>query len=147
VQREILLHMLLDCPALLAEVAEALAALEIPEPELDKLRRQILEAEALRPGLDADALRQHLCLNGLAATVDAVTSPSVDSGFLDRRSDLSSVRSEWAHVIGMLMRDERSGLDEASAHLIGDLSEESWERFLAARERALREDPFEGGVT
>ncbi len=146
-QREILFRMLLHFPALIEEVAEAFAALEIPEPELDKLRRQILETEALRPGLDADALRQHLCLNGFAATVDAVTSPSVDSGFLDRSSDVGSARSEWAHVIGMLMRDGRSGLDEASTHLIGDLSEESWERFLAAREQALQDGLGDGDQT
>ena len=139
--------MLLNFPALIEDVAEALAALEIPEPELDNLRRQILEVEALRPGLDAGALRQHLTLNGFAAAVDAIASPSVDSGFLDRRSDLSSVRSEWAHVIGMLMGDSRSGLDEASTHLIGDLSQESWERFLAARERALQDGPGDGDQT
>jgi hypothetical protein len=43
----------------------------IPEPELDKLRRKILEIEVLRPGLEASGLRQHLSSNGSAATVDA----------------------------------------------------------------------------
>ena len=138
-QREILFRILLRFPALIDEIAEELAGIEIPEAELDKLRREILEVEALRPGLDASALRQHLLLNGFAATVDALLSPSVDSGFLVRSSDSHAARAEWAHVIGMLMGGHRSALAEASNHLIDDASTANWERFLAARERALRE--------
>ncbi|MGH7060370.1 MAG: DNA primase, partial [Stellaceae bacterium] len=87
IQREILLRILVDHPELIDEVAEALAALEIPEPGLDKLRRELLGVTVSSPGLDAPALRQHLLHNGLAATVDAVFSPSVDAGFLARRCD------------------------------------------------------------
>jgi DNA primase len=138
-QREILFRILLRFPNLIDEVAEELAGIEIPEAELDKLRREILEVEALRPGLDASALRQHLLLNGFAATVDALLSPSVDSGFLVRSSDSRTPRDEWAHVIGMLMGGHRSALAEASNHLIDDASAANWERFLAARKRVLRE--------
>jgi DNA primase len=137
-QREILFRILLRSPALIGEVAEEFAAVEVAEAELDKLRREILEIEALRPGLDASALRQHLLLNGFAATVDALLWPSVDSGFLVRRSDSRTPRDEWAHVIGMLMGGHRSALAEASNHLIDDVSAAGWERFLAARERALQ---------
>jgi DNA primase len=140
VQREILFRILLNSPALIDEVAEEFAALDIPEAALDKLRREILEIAARRPGLDAPALRQHLLLNGFAATVDALFSPSVDSGFLIRRAAAGEARREWAHVIGMLVGGERSALTEASNHLLDDVSTASWERFLAARERALRQD-------
>ncbi len=140
VQRELLFRILLQSPSLLDEVAEEFASLDIPEPELDKLRREILEIEALHPGLDASTLRQHLLMNGFAATVDALLSPSVDSGFLIRRSAIDDARNEWAHVIGMLMGGQRSALAEASNHLIDDVSTASWERFLAARERALQQN-------
>ena len=138
-QREILFRILLRCPTLIEEVAEEFAAIEIPEAELDKLRREILEVEALRPGLDASALRQHLVLTGFAATVDALLSPSVDSGFLVRSSESRTARDEWAHVIEMLMGGHRSALTEASNQLTDDASAANWERFLAARERVLRE--------
>ena len=137
-QREILFCLLLSSPSLLDEVAEEFAALEIPEAELDKLRREILEIEALYPGLEASALRQHLHTNGFAATVDALLSPSVDSAFLIRRSAIDDARSKWAHVIGMLMGGHRSVVAEASNHLIDDLSVASWEHFLAAREQSLQ---------
>ena len=148
-QREILLRLLLHCPALIDEVAEEFARLEIPEAELDNLRRAILEvgASALASGVDADSLQQHLVQDGFAATVDALLSPSVDTGFLVRRSDPGSVRSEWAHVIGMLMRGDPSGVTEASNHLIDDVSSESWERFLAALERTPHEALGDDGPT
>jgi hypothetical protein len=139
-QREILFCLLLSSPSLLDEVAEEFAALEIPEAELDKLRREILEIEALYPGLEASALRQHLHTNGFAATVDALLSPSVDSAFLIRRSAIDDARSKWAHVIGMLMGGQRSVVAEASNHLIDDLSVASWEHFLAAREQSLQQN-------
>jgi DNA primase len=139
-QREILFCLLLSFPSLLDEVAEEFAALEIPEAGLDKLRREILEIEALYPGLEASALRQHLHTNGFAATVDALLSPSVDSAFLIRRSAIDDARSKWAHVIGMLMGGQRSVIAEASNHLIDDLSVASWEHFLAAREQSLQQN-------
>jgi DNA primase len=139
VRCEILFRLLLDFPVLIGEVAERLAAVEIPEPELDKLRAEILQVAALRQGLDAPALRQHLLLNGFAATVDRLLLPSVDTAFLVRRSDPSSVRKDCAHVIGMLMQDDPWGVFEAGSNMIVEVSSESWERFLAARARALRE--------
>ncbi len=139
VRREILFRILLGSPSLIDEIAEEFAALELPEAELDKLRREILEIDALRPGLDAPALRQHLLLNGFAATVDALLSPSVNSGFLIRQSASRDARSEWAHVIGMLVGGQQSALAEASNHLIDEVSTASWEGFLAARDRALQQ--------
>jgi len=138
-QRELLLRMLLNFPVLIEAVEEEFAMLDIPESELDKLRREILQAEALRPGLDAQALQQHLVTGGFAATVDALLSPSVDSGFLVRRSDPTTIRGEWDHVIRMLTGAGRSALVEAENQLVADLTSENLARLVAARERALEE--------
>jgi DNA primase len=143
-RREILFRILLQYPGLIDEVAERFAGVAIPEPELDKLRAEILQIVVLRPGLDAPALRQHLLLNGFAATVDKLLSPSVDTGFLVRRSDPSFVRKDCARVIGMLMQDDPSGVAKAGDRMIEEVSPESWERFQAARVRALQDAPGEG---
>jgi DNA primase len=139
VQRENLFRILLHFPWLTDEVAEELSALEIPEPELEALRHQILGADAAESGLDAGALQQHLVQHGLAATVDRLLLPSVDTPFLVRCSDPASTRGEWARVIRMLAGGDRCALAEATNNLVSDVSSESWERFLAARERALQE--------
>jgi len=143
-RREILFRILLQYPALIEEEAERLARVEIPEPEFDRLRAEILQVAALRQGLDAPALRQHLLLNGFAATLDRLLSPSVDAGFLVRRSDPSFVRKDCARVIGMLMQDDSSGVAAAGDRMIDEVSPESWERFQAARARALQDAPGEG---
>ncbi|HEY1259105.1 MAG TPA: DNA primase [Stellaceae bacterium] len=122
VQREILFRILIDYPELIDEVAESFAALEIPEQGLDKLRRELLGVTALRPGLDAPALRQHLVQNGFAAAVDALFSPSVDTGFLARRSDPNSARGEWTHVVGMLTREEPSVVAISGNDPIGEMA-------------------------
>jgi hypothetical protein len=72
--------------------------------------------------------------------VDELFSPSVDSGFLIRREAAQVTRSQWTHVMGMLMGGQRSILAEASNHLSDEISPANWEHFLAARERALRQD-------
>jgi DNA primase len=139
IQRENLFRMILHFPCLIDQVAEELAALEIPESDLDNLRRQILELDAAGSGLDAHALQQHLVEKGLAATVERLLSPSVDTTFLVRCSDPASARKEWVRVTRMLTGGDRCVLAEATDDLISDICPESWERFLAARERALHE--------
>jgi DNA primase len=139
IQRENLFRMLLHLPWLIDEVAEELAALEMPEPELDSLRREILERDAGESGLDAGALQQHLVKNGLAATVERLLLPSVDTTFLVRCSDPVSARKEWVRVTRILSGGDRCVLAEATDDLISDVCPESWERFLTARERVLQE--------
>ena len=139
IQRENLFRMLLHFPYLIDQVAEELVLLEIPESDLDSLRRQILELDAAGSGLDAHAFQQHLVNNGLAATVERLLLPSVDTTFLVRCSDPISARKEWVRVTRTLTGGDRCALAEATDDLISDICPESWERFLVARESALHE--------
>ena len=137
-QREILFRILLHFPGLIVEVAEEFASLDLPEADFDKLRHEILGLEASRPGLDAGTLQQHLVQSGFAATVDALLTPSVDTGFVVRCPDPASARKEWTHVIRMLGRRERSVMS-AGSDLESEVSAEMWERFQAAREQELQQ--------
>jgi DNA primase len=139
IQRENLFRIILHFPYLIDQVAEEFSALEIPESDLGSLRRQILELDAAGSGLDARAFQQHLVKNGLAATVERLLLPSVDTTFLVRCSDPTSARKEWVRVARMLTGGDRCALAEATDELLSDICPESWERFLAARERALHE--------
>jgi DNA primase len=137
-QREILFRILLHFPGLIVEVAEEFASLDLPEADFDKLRHEILGLEASQPGLDAGTLQQHLVQSGFAATVDALLTPSVDTGFVVRCPDPASARKEWTHVIRMLGRRERSVM-AAGSDLESEVSAEMWERFQAAREQELQQ--------
>ena len=138
-QREILFRILVHFPDLIVEVAEEFASLDLPEADFAKLRQEILGLAALGPGLDAGMLQQHLVESGFAATVDALLSPSVDTGFVVRCPDPASAREEWMHVIRMLGGRERSVMAEAGNDLESEVSAEMWERFQAAREQALKQ--------
>ena len=139
-RREVLLRMMLQHPFLITEASEDIAAIDFPEPELDRLRREIFELEVLRPGLDASALRQHLELCGLTTTVERLLSPSVDhAGFLSRDADVESVRLGWLHVLRMI-RDERTERAGAVEALALDPSPANWERFLALHGRQSEDD-------
>jgi DNA primase len=139
-QRRILLGILLDHPFLVSEAHEDIAALDFPEPELDGLRRAILEVDTVSQGLDAEALRLHLGQNGFAMTVDAVVSALTDhAGFLSHAAGAEEVRRCWAHVTRMVHEGDRSELAGAADALMRDLSPETWERYLALRERETQE--------
>jgi DNA primase len=125
---EHLFRIVLHFPWLISEVAEEFAGLEITEPELDRLRRQILAADAGEPGLDAYGLRQHLVQTGHAAAVDRLFLPSVEITYLVRRSDPNATRKEWVRAARML-----TGGDDC---VLAEVSAKNWERFLAARQTA-----------
>ena len=143
-QRELLLRILLQFPSLIDHIAEELASLDIPEPELDRLRQEILRLEALAPGLDGRELQQHLVQAGLAAVVDALLLPSVDADFLVRCPDPNVARRIWTEVIRMLKRGEPSAVAEAGQVLETEVSAEKWEQFLSAVERAQQQGPIGG---
>jgi DNA primase len=134
----------LEHPFLVTEAHEDIAALDFPEPELDSLRRAILEVDVLFPGLDAEALRLHLGQSGFAMTVDAVVLALTDhAGFLSRVSGADVVRLSWAHVTRMVRASDPSGdrseLAGAADALAQDLCPETWERFLALQGRETQE--------
>jgi DNA primase len=140
-RREILMRMLLQHPFLVNEATEEIAAIEFPEPELDRLRREILQVEVLYPGLDASGLRQHLERCGFGSTLDGLLSPSFDhAGFSSGEDDDEAVRQGWLHVLRMTREEVRSERANAAEALARDPSDATWERFLALHGRQTEED-------
>jgi DNA primase len=140
-RRALLLRALLQHPVLIEERAEELVRIDFLDPELDKLHRELQNAQRSAPqGLDAEALRQHLVSNGFATTVDALPSPSVaHAGFLSRNNDLASVRDWCSHAIRMIAEEGRPELVMAAEKLDSSSSDDDWERFVASCERAASE--------
>jgi hypothetical protein len=69
--------------------------------------------------------------------VDGLLVPSVDSTFLVRCCDPISTRKEWSRLASALTGGDQNGVAEAANDLVSEISSENWERFLAARGRAL----------
>ena len=143
VRHKIALGVLLRHPFLIDEASEELVALDFGErePEFDRLQRAILAVEPQQMGLDAGALRQHLCSIGLVTTVDAaLVAYAEHAGFLVRNPDPDSVRRYWADLTGRIRARERADLTSAAEAFGRHPSEENSRRLLAARERETQED-------
>jgi DNA primase len=143
-QREVLIGMLLEHPFLIAEAHEDIAALDFPEPELDSLRRAILETDTGLQGLDADDLRQHLGQNGFAMTVDAVSRAlAAHAKFLSRVPGAEGVRQSWLHVTRMVREGERSGsADDLTVPQAWQRAQAQWE---GEAQEGFSEDEFPPG--
>jgi DNA primase len=103
-QEEVLVATFLIKPALLHELAEDFASLELTAPDLDKLRRGIINTFASRPDLDAAALRFHLSQDGFDRAVDGLLSPQVyvHAGFVRPNVDIEEARDGWLHLRDLL---------------------------------------------
>ncbi len=140
-QREVLIGMLLTHTFLIGQRVEQIDMLDFPEPELNRLKRAIFDAEVVAAGLDATELRLQLGQNGFAMTVDAVLLALADhAGSLSRVADVGSILRYCDHVIGMLNSGDRSKPAGALDAPAEDLTTpEAWERHLAEKEGEARE--------
>jgi DNA primase len=75
--QEILVFAIFANPAILDEVLEEFAEIELSAADLDRLRQEILNLYHREPGLDAVALKHHLCIHGFSSDVAALESPAL----------------------------------------------------------------------
>ena len=145
--REIVLGLFIAHPALIDEWVEDLAALDFPEPELDNLRRSILEVADTGPGLDAQTLQQHLALCGHAETLSALAIATArHAGFAACGGDNPDViRQGLKETLQLLQPNGRSDIEAASRAFAADPSAENLRRLTALKERELQDGPI-GGV-
>jgi DNA primase len=117
-----LLGLLVLEPGLLEAVAEDLGRLELaPASELDRLRGALLNTP---PGLDTEALKNHLSTLGFSDALKQVLHPDIHHAF---RNPASRTQVEPLQLWRVLL----AGLSERPA----------MERELAAAERRLAEEP------
>jgi DNA primase len=137
-REEILVATFLIKPALLHELAEDFAALELAAPDLDKLRRGIINTFASHPDLDAAALRVHLCQDGFDRAVDGLLSPQVyvHAGFVRPEVDIEAARSGWLHIRDLLYQVRLAGeIARAGQGLADDTTEAPLARLDALRQQ------------
>jgi DNA primase len=137
-REEILVATFLIKPALLHELAEDFAGLDLTAPDLDKLRRGIINTFTSHPDLDAAALRLHLCQDGFDRAVDGLLSPQVyiHAGFARNEVDIEAARSGWLHLRDLLYQVRLAGeIARAGQGLAEDTSEAPLARLDALRQQ------------
>jgi DNA primase len=144
--REVFLGILVRHPALIEGWIEEIAAIDIPEPELDSLRQAILEIPDLHPGLDATALEQHLASCGHAEILVALANTIArHAGFVARGGDDPEViRLGLTETLQLLRAGAASDRQEAARALAAEVSEENWQRLKALKDREAQDGPVGG---
>jgi DNA primase len=140
--REIFLGLLVCCPALIEEWFEQIAELDLPEPELDRLRCAILEVGHSHLGLDAEQFRQHLASCGHADTVSLLTKTiTAHAGFAAGAGDDPEVIRLGLEETLQLLR--ANGSDD-NAGSVANPSDEDLQRVVALKEREAQDGPIGG---
>ncbi len=146
---EVLIATLINHPQLFHEFAEEFAGLELPAPDLDRLRREIINVFSLRADLDAAALKLHLCQAGLTRTVDGLLSPQVYEHwrFVRPDAETAAARLGWTRMLAGLFRQRQLAAEivRAERGLAAAMTEASWAQLRALNEQnEQREDGDDG---
>ncbi len=103
-RERLLVGMIVNRPELLAVVEEEFAAIAIASPELDGLRKAILDALPRESGLDSGALKRHLSGRGMGTAVDRLLAPlewserRLEDSLIRADAPLSELVQGWRHV-------------------------------------------------
>ena len=141
-RERLILALALNHPDLLDDVLEELNALEFQAPDLDRLRRAILEQAGLGGGLDLARLKQHFTGSALSTLVEDLTGPKASSlePFARPGAALDEARKGWAFVLGLhRLSGVEAEIRDAEAALEAEWTDAAWARLQAAqaeRERA-----------
>ncbi|MDX1539914.1 MAG: DNA primase [Geminicoccaceae bacterium] len=130
-----LLTPILKEPALLLELEEDFAALELEEPDFILMRECITVWYAERQHLEAEALRDHLCETGLSRLVGELSGLRDWSSANAGETDRSARCAAWRERVAAYRRyAERRALGEAAAEaILGAGEDEQRARLLALR--------------
>ncbi|MBV9828234.1 MAG: DNA primase [Alphaproteobacteria bacterium] len=145
--REVFLGMFLRYPAEIEAWVEDIAEVELPEPELDSLRRAILDIAHTESGLDANALRQHLVLRGQAEILSALAiTVARHAGFATRGGDDPEVIRQGLRETLQLLNAMRPAaeLEAARQAFAMDPTTDNLRRLTALKERELLDGPVGG---
>jgi DNA primase len=134
-RESVLVLTILNHPQLLDEVGEDFAAMDISSPELDRLRREIIDIAALGEGLEKGQLMDHLNRRGVAEIADRHASRDVVKGigFTRMQADFAEAELGWREIYRRHRRAVRlqSELDDVVQTLGQEITDENFQRLKA----------------
>ena len=137
-QGEVILATVVNHPMLIASRLEALAHLNLPAGQLDKLRQAIIDHAAHHPDLDPEGLKDHLMSQGFAATLPDILRRAGLHRFTLPSAQLTTAGEGLDHVLGLLRERAMQQEADAAARQFGEaLTDEAQARFERARDLAL----------
>ena len=110
-----LLGLLICAPHLIDRYAEALAWLSLDDPQLDRIRRELLNLAASDKRLDKAAVENHLVRQGLGVLAERLKTHSVLLSDLKGQVDEDAREILWLRTRAQLADPDSSGLGELKA--------------------------------
>ena len=113
------------------EFAETLGTLDFLDPNLDKLRQEILLLYGSDPDLDPDGVNNYLQSRGYSEHIESILDPAVyiHAGFARAEAAYTSVRVGIGEMVGGLQENgQRADMAEAEKAYAGNPTEENWAR-------------------
>ena len=130
-REQALLVALLNHWALMDEFAETVGTLDFLDPNLDKLRQEILLLYGSEPDLDPDEVNNHLKEKGYFELIESISNPAVyiHAGFARAEAETASVRVGIGEMVNGLREDgQRAEMVEAEKAYAKDPTKENWSR-------------------
>ncbi|RMF08437.1 MAG: DNA primase [Alphaproteobacteria bacterium] len=147
-REQLLLLCLINHPALLERYAEEIAVLEILNPDLDKLRAEIIGIAALQDSLDMDHLRRHLKAQGWEKLVQSLDAAFASLWFVKPDAALRDVESGWqqARALHHRMLTMERELKALERELAESMTEETFARFSALKAQIDQSEGLEANL-
>lgn len=134
-REQLILLCVINHPLLADRFGEDLAAVEMHNPDLDKLRNEIIGIAAFDHDLDMAALRRHLIERGFGKTLDGLDTAAASLWFVEPNAALTDVEQGWRHVVALhrrLSTLERE-LKRVEDELARDFSDDALTRLQALK--------------
>src|SRR6185503_15387214 len=107
-----LLGLLVCAPHLIDRYSEALAWLALDDPQLDRIRRELLNLAASGKRLDKSAVENHLVRQGLGVLAERLKTDSVLQSDLKGQADEQAREALWLRTRAQLADPDFSGVGE-----------------------------------
>src|SRR5882672_7574700 len=128
-----LLGLLICSPHLVERYSEALAWLAVDDPQLDRIRRELLNLAASGKKLDKAAVENHLVRQGLGVLAERLKTQSVLQSDLRGQADEEAREALWLRTRAQLADPDTSGIgdlktrrDSALQRYLDGGSNEDW---------------------
>ncbi|MCR9213782.1 MAG: DNA primase [Proteobacteria bacterium] len=148
-REELLVLTVINHPEIMENHFEDFASVTLSSPQLDRLRRSIIDIAAIESALDYDSLAHHLAKRKLSQQVKAVeesVSLSMD-WFVDPSAAHEDALTGWRHILARHKRDElKRDLDEAQRQLGTEVTSENLERLKLAKTALLEAEGNEADL-
>jgi hypothetical protein len=107
-----MLGQLISTPDLIERDAEAVASLSLDDPQLDRIRRELLNLAASGKRLDNTAVENHLVRQGLGVLAERLKTQSVLQSDLRAQAGDQAREALWHRTRARLADPDASGVDD-----------------------------------